>query len=403
MSWLHTHLAMPLTEPDRCAGLAGRLRAIRRFERLTDKAQRQEQQLRLQRLLQHAFDTVPYYRHQFKRAGFQPGDATLDRPLSLPALTRENVRIASKSLVSTAFSQEKLRIAASSGTAGVPIRFHRDAEAVRNKVALKLKLDEWAGYNPGDSTMMFWGENSSISRESNWRWRAYEGIYMRQTPPPPGTVGLHVLERWRWRYEKQRPKTLYGRATVIAAFAAFLQERGVRHRPRTVITTAEVLNDDSRKLIASVFGSSPFNHYGNREAGMMAAECSEHEGMHFHPWGSHVEFDAIGDSAEGPVYRLLVTDLLNYGQPFIRYDTGDCVTLTEQSCSCGRWFPLVRQIIGRLVNGTVMANGVPVADITIAGLPNAKRAISLPIPALRKRPQKTTAERRMRGRTSLSA
>ena len=192
---------------------------------------------------------------------------------------------------------------------------------------------------------------------------------MRRTPAFPGTgvptIREEVLERWRWRYEKQRPKVLYGRSTVLSAFASFLQEFGTRHRPRVVIATGDVLDGANRKLLESAFRTVPFVHYGSRDVGMIGAECAEHEGLHFHPWGSYVEFDPIGESRDGTVYRLLVTDLLNYGQPFIRYDTGDCVTLAQQSCSCGSWFPLVDQVVGRIESGTIRANGKPVTSVTL--------------------------------------
>lgn len=389
MGFLHTHVILPLTEPERHAGLPGRLRQIKKFDRLPERQQRKIQQDRLRRLLEHAYTTVPFYRKQFDQVGFHPREARVDRPLPLPVLTREDLRTAATWLVSSAVPAEKLRVALSGSTDRMPIRFHRDIEGVRDKVALKMKLDAWAGFEAGDSAMMLWGATTGAAREFNWKWRVYEGVFMRQTPPPPGIVGIDVLEKWRWRYEKQRPKILSGRATVLAVFAAYLRERGVTHRPHAVISTAEVLSAPHRRLLASVFKSAPFNYYGRRDVGMIAAECSEHEGLHFHPWGSFVEFDPIGHSPDGPVYRLLVTDLLNYGQPFIRFDTGDCVTLTEQSCSCGRWFPLAGKIVGRIEDGAVVANGNIVPDIAFTdSLYSAKMPVRsvLALPEKRNRP-----------------
>jgi phenylacetate-CoA ligase len=389
MGFLHTHVILPLTEPERHAGLPGRLRQIKKFDRMPERQQRKVQQDRLRRLLEHAYTTVPFYRRQFDQAGFHPREARVDQPLPLPVLTREDLRTAATWLVSSAFPAEKLRVALSGSSGRMPIRFHRDIEGIRDKVALKMKLDAWAGFEAGDSAMMLWGATTDAAREFNWKWRVYEGVFMRQTPPPPGIVGVDVLEKWRWRYEKQRPKILAGRATVLAVFAAYLRERGITHRPHAVVSTAEVLSPTHRRLLASVFKIAPFNYYGRRDVGMIAAECSEHEGLHFHPWGSFVEFDPIGHSPDGPIYRLLVTDLLNYGQPFIRFDTADCVTLTEQSCSCGRWFPLVGKIVGRIENGAVVANGSIVPDITFTdALYPTKTPVHsvLALPAKRKRP-----------------
>jgi phenylacetate-CoA ligase len=125
------------------------------------------------------------------------------------------------------------------------------------------------------------------------------------------------------------------------------------------------MNDENRRLIESTFGVPVTMHYGSRELGMIAAECSQHQGLHFHPWSSYIEFDPIGDTPDGPAYRLLITDLLNYGQPFIRYDTGDCVTLGSQQCACGRPFPLVSKILGRVCEGIVLADGGIIPGITL--------------------------------------
>ncbi len=355
MSWFHTHVVMPFGEPDRYVGLPSRLRSIRRFERLPEKEQRKQQEIRLQRLLQHAYDTVPYYRQQFDQAGFRAVDAHIDRPLPLPVLTRDHLRNQAASLLSTACKPETLRLATSSGDAS-PVRFRRDIDAVRDKVALKIKLDTLCGYRPGDSVMMLWGGHRDLALEPNWRWRMYEEVLMRRIATPTGTVATQILERFRLRYEKQRPKVLYGYSTVLTAFASYLREHGRKHRPQVVIATVDALNDTQRHLLASVFGTTPYVAYGNRDIGMIGAECPEHEGVHFHPWGSYVEFDPVGESPDGTVYRLLTTDLLNYGQPFIRYDTGDYVTLAHQTCSCGRWFPLVSKIVGKVPEGLTVLN-----------------------------------------------
>ncbi|MEO6828851.1 MAG: hypothetical protein ABI164_03510 [Acidobacteriaceae bacterium] len=365
MSWLHTHFVLPLAEPERHAGLPARLREIRKFEHMSEPAQRNEQQHRLQRLLQHAYDTVPFYRKRFDDAGFRPSDARPDRPLPLPVLRRDDLRDTGTSLLSNAYSMEQLRRAGSSGTTSTPIQFYRDIEALRNKTAIQLQLNAWSGYRPGDSVLMLWGAHRDLAMEPSWRWRLYEEVLMRSIPAPSGMINDEVLERFRERYEKHRPKVLYAYSTVLAAFAAHLQKHGMKHRPQIVIATAEVMNDDNRRLAESVFGVPVTMHYGSREVGMIASECSAHAGMHFHPWASSVEFDPIGDTPDGPAYRLLITDLLNYGQPFIRYDTGDCVTLSEQQCSCGRWFPLAQKILGRVCEGIILADGGIIPGITL--------------------------------------
>lgn len=365
MSLFHTHFLLPLAEPERHGGLPARLRSIRRFERMSEKAQREDQQRRLRRMLQHAHDTVPFHRKRFDDAGFDPLSARTDRPLPLPVLTRDDLRNAEKDLLSTSYKLEDLRRAGSSGTTSTPIQFYRDIEALRDKTAIQMQLNSWSGYKAGDSVLMLWGAHRDLAMKPSWRWRLFEEGLMRIIPAPSGIISDEILERFRERYEKHRPKVLYAYSTVLAAFAAYLLKRGMKHRPTVVIATAEVMNDENRRLAESVFGVPVTMHYGSREVGMIASECSSHAGLHFHPWSSYVEFDSIGDTPDGPAYRLLVTDLLNSGQPFLRYDTGDCVTLREQRCSCGRWFPLVDKVLGRVCEGIVMADGGIIPGITL--------------------------------------
>src|ERR1035437_8075589 len=137
MSFFHTHLLLPLAEREGHAALARRLRDIRRFEALPPAAQREQQQQRLQRILQHAYDTVPHYRKRFDDAGFKPSDARVDRPLPLPVLRRDDLRDGGDALRSNAYRLQDLRQAASSGTTSTPIQFYRDIESLRNKTAIQ--------------------------------------------------------------------------------------------------------------------------------------------------------------------------------------------------------------------------------------------------------------------------
>jgi phenylacetate-CoA ligase len=368
MSIWHTHLILPLAEPERYQGFTRRMRRIRRFEQMPAQDQQREQKRRLQKLLQHAYDTVPFYRKRFDDAGFHPSMASLDSPLPIPVLTRNDLREQQHSLLSTAFAQKDLRQARSGGTTSTPIQFYRDVEGIREKTALQWSLNEWSGYRPGDSVLMLWGANRDLTLTPNWKWRLYEEKLMRRIPAPSGVITDEILERFRERYETNRPKVLYAYSTVLATFAAHLRKHGMRHRPQVLIATAEVMDDENRALIESVFGIPVSMYYGSREVGMIAAECSTHDRMHFHPWSSLVEFDPIGDTPDGPAYRLLVTDLLNYGQPLIRYDTGDCVTLSDTACACGRAFLAARKILGRVCEGILLPDGGIIPGTTLSWL-----------------------------------
>jgi phenylacetate-CoA ligase len=45
--------------------------------------------------------------------------------------------------------------------------------------------------------------------------------------------------------------------------------------------------------------------------------------------------------------EIIITDLLNYGMPFIRSRTGDMGMYSQQPCECGSPLPLLKELDGR--------------------------------------------------------
>ncbi len=81
----------------------------------------------------------------------------------------------------------------------------------------------------------------------------------------------------------------------------------------------------------------------------MGAECERHEGLHL--TAEHLIVEVVDDdgrpAAAGEEGQVVVTDLFNYGLPFVRYVTGDRAVAGFATCSCGRGLPLLRKVVGR--------------------------------------------------------
>jgi phenylacetate-CoA ligase len=117
---------------------------------------------------------------------------------------------------------------------------------------------------------------------------------------------------------------------------------------RGVYSTAEMLHDHQRHIIASTLRPNVFDRYGLREfGGYLAQECEYHNGLHVNSMLVYAEIVRNGELASpGQIGKLILTDLRNYAMPLIRYDTGDLASI-EFDCSCGRGFPLIRRLEGR--------------------------------------------------------
>lgn len=81
--------------------------------------------------------------------------------------------------------------------------------------------------------------------------------------------------------------------------------------------------------------------------------------------GYHIDADQLimevvrgnEHAASGERGEIVVTALLNYAMPLIRYRVGDVGIFHEETCSCGRSLPMLKSIEGRLVDCFTLSNG----------------------------------------------
>jgi phenylacetate-CoA ligase len=365
MAWVHNNVILPLLESERHQGLGRRLRELDRFERASHADQRAMQAASLKRLIEHAYDATPYYRRLFDEAGFHPSEWKPGERLPLPVLTRDLLRTHEEDLRSRRHSVDELHAAATGGTTSTPVRLWRDTEALRKKTALQCHLNRMVGYDQGDSILMIWGAERDLELNPSWRWRLYEEGVMRRYAAAAGQISDEIFARFFARLNQQRPKVLYGYSVTLARFAEYVLINKLKaHQPKVIITTAEAVSEVERDFIQRAFGSKPTDHYGSRDVGMIGSECESHTGLHFHPAGCFVEFEYAGVTPDGPMHKLIITDLLNYGMPMIRYSTGDCVIVDEQACACGNWYPKVKKLLGRSNDNLLLPDGTEVPGIT---------------------------------------
>lgn len=343
---LYTGIVFPAVNPHH-RGLRRELASLRQQERATPEQIHERRWNELQRLLEHAFHTTAFYRRRFEAAGLTP--AAIQTPADLrilPPLTRADLFAHGESMRSSRFAPVELLPAATGGTTDTPVRIWRDFGAVSRKLAVQAVLDEWAGARPGDRTLFLWGARSDYAASPSWRWRLYDRYLMRREWAPISVINPDVMEGWRLQMNRLRPAVIYAYPTPLFLFAKFLLGCGRPYwRPRTAICTAEALLPEQRKVMEAALGCAVFEHYGSREFGMIGAECEAHAGLHLHASAVYVETVP----ADGGLHELLITDLLNYGMPLIRYRVNDCVPDEPGggACPCGRGFARTPAILGR--------------------------------------------------------
>jgi len=116
------------------------------------------------------------------------------------------------------------------------------------------------------------------------------------------------------------------------------------------MTSGGILYPEVRARIEKVFQASVFNRYGSREVGDIACNCKTSPELHLIPDIHYVEIvDENGKEVNrGEGGEIIITSLSNYTMPLIRYKIEDRGILSKKECSCGRGFPLLEKVEGRI-------------------------------------------------------
>jgi phenylacetate-coenzyme A ligase PaaK-like adenylate-forming protein len=120
------------------------------------------------------------------------------------------------------------------------------------------------------------------------------------------------------------------------------QKSGRLHiKPVIIMTGGEYLSDELRDKLADVFDCYVQTSYSCTEGGTIACECTE---RHFHVNDDWLIIEPV-DKDNKPIPdgvqsdKILLTNLFNYTQPFIRYEVTDRVVMHHEPCVCGNPSP----------------------------------------------------------------
>lgn len=346
---------LPRLDPTSNGGIGARWDRYVAREKLSAEESRSQQWQALREMLRHAYATTPYYKGIFDRLRATPEDIKTPADYHrLPVLTKQDIKEHIEEMWSRDFRREDLHAAATGGTTDTPVPLLRDIECIRERNAVQMRFNQWAGLEPGDKMFWVWGARMDFAENPSWRWRLYDRQLMRQVWAPSSLLNEEIMAKYADEMERFRPQAILAYPTPLAMFAEYLQASGRSfHRPKTVICTAEPLQPEQRRAIDAAFGVRTFNHYGSRDFGMIAAECEFHNGLHVNPAAVYLEY-AQGEGVD--LSEVLVTDLLNRGMPMLRYRVNDCAEPGGE-CPCGRRYPLMRAVEGRTADNFYLANG----------------------------------------------
>lgn len=212
-------------------------------------------------------------------------------------------------------------------------------------------FNKWAGRKLGDPMVKLWGSLSDILGSS----QGFRG-YLRQQISGITTLNTYrMTEEDMYRYVQKinniKPLLILSYTNSIEELARFIQEHHLSvYSPSAIMSAAGVLYPEVKAKIEDVFHAPVFNRYGSREVSNIACNCEKDEGLHLIPVIHYLEIvDDEGKRVKpGTPGNIVVTLLTNYTMPLIRYQISDIGVLSDKDCSCGRGWPLLEKVKGRM-------------------------------------------------------
>ncbi len=324
---------------------------------------RRQQLRQLGLLLQHAHETVPFYRGRLEAAGYRHGADVTDAWFStLPPLTRAEVHAQGGALHSrnVPAAHAPVTQGQTSGSTGTPVTF----------LATPVTQLFWQTFNLRDH---LWHRRDLSLKLATIRpdrgVRGEQGVTVPHwsaaiaeiCPNGPSSI-LHssnlIGRQIEWLAE-QDPDYLLTLASNLLELAREMRRRGVKlGRLREARTFGDALRSEGRAECAALLGVPLVDMYTSQEAGYLALQCPESEHYHVQSESAIVEILDDGGRPCGPggVGKVVVTPLHNFAMPLIRYEIGDYAE-AGAPCPCGRGLAVIRRVLGRERNLAVAPDG----------------------------------------------
>lgn len=357
-----THIAWPAMPSERGATLLALLGQLDETQWWSGDALLARQLAQVARLLEHACETVPFYRDRLGAVPLPGGEeVTLDAFRALPTLTRRDVQSAGAALHSRALHPRFGGSFAThtSGSTGEPVKLLATELDRLLWEALTLRDHDWHGRDLGArlaSIRANIGAGSECGEFPDWGVPTSE-LYVTG-PSFTLTSNADYATQTAW-LEQHRPDYLVTYPSNLGGLIDHCQRSGRRLQGlREVRTTGETLPDDLRARCREMFGAQLVDIYSSQECGYLALECPQSGLYHIMSETVLLEvLDADGlPCREGETGELVATVLHNFASPLIRYRLGDHGQVGP-ACPCGRGLPTLRRIRGRSRNLVRLPDG----------------------------------------------
>ena len=289
----------------------------------------------LNKLLKFARKYSVFYRSYFAKHGFNTNLKSLDKIKQLPPITKEDL-LKENLDIHTNYNFKKTFFCETSGSTGQVLTFRKNEEWDSENRAAMIRSYSWHDVNPWEYNIYFWGYNIDSVKQK--KIRILDFIQNRYRIFDYNTETLESL------FDKLGSVSyIHGYSSMIYELAKLFKEQETKTFPsklKMIKGTSEMIYPYYNEEIKNIFGRKMISEYGAAESGIIAFECTS--------GNMHINMESVIVEEENN--EIIVTNLLSYSFPIIRYKLGDYIKLlpTERRCECGLEHPIIDEVHGRV-------------------------------------------------------
>ncbi len=305
---------------------------------------------KLQDMVRHAFETVPFYMNYGEENGFD-----VNKPLDedqwgkIPILHKDDMVCNPNQYYSRTYLMpiinRQLEMCKTSGSTGKCFEVYWDLTDVRRSL-----LPLWAyrkkdyGILPSDSQCYFFSGRTVSSEEVESETFGNQHGFCKANLSHEKLRGIYK------RIQEINPRFMYLQPSMAQLIVQCAKKEGLGNIPnlKYIELTGEMMLDTDRRDWEDFFQCRTSNQYGASEVNSIAFECKN---GHMHIMGTNVfveivkDGDVVSDGEEGGIH---VTSLHSHAMPLIKYDIGDSgIIRRDIKCNCGNPNPILELKKGR--------------------------------------------------------
>ncbi len=333
-------------------------------ERWTAKRLAETQLRQATELVRYAQKLSPFHKNRLAEFVPEPGAVlTAEAFASLPLLSRDDVQTAKSSLFSAILPKGHGPTfdVHTTGSSGQPVHVRSTRYSSASNLAVTLRGHRWFGRDLGGANVTIKVVPGEHGRSKVKGWAAGSTgpsfIYSNRIP-------VSQLYDWLLRDD---PHYLQCHPSILQELIHRSLDIGVKPvRLRDVRSMGEILEPGLVALCQREWGVPVRDNYSCEELATLALTCLEHDHLHIQAERALVEIldDDNRPCAPGEVGRVVVTGLMNFATPLIRYELGDRA-IAGAPCPSGLGLGVIERIIGRERLPVVLPSGdrlFPVLD-----------------------------------------